>query len=251
MRISIITINYNNRQGLQKTIDSVLQQSFRDYEWIVIDGGSQDGSRQLIEENKSHFAYCVSEPDKGIYNAMNKGLYHAKGDYVFFLNSGDVIAANDVLAQVLPCLTTDIVVGYVKSHGQIAGLRHADFSVADLYNYSFPHQASFIRQDLFTRFGVYDEQWRIVADWAFFIDAIVFGRTEVSFIPLNVSEIQDDGLSSDTVNRNAEAQRLREQKFGPLWQNDLQNALSLKEVLSHPFTKHLYALIYRLRTLLK
>lgn len=251
MKISIITINHNNREGLLKTINSVKQQSFTDYEWIVIDGGSQDGSRQLIEENKTHFAYWVSEPDKGIYNAMNKGIAQAKGDYILFLNSGDVLTSNDILTDVCLYLTSDIVVGYVSSNGQTAGLRHQDFSIADLYNYSFPHQASFIRRDLFTLFGMYDEQWRIVADWAFFIDTIVFGRAKVTFIPLIVSKLQEGGLSSDTSKRNAEAQRLREQKFGPLWQNDLQNALSLKEVLSHPLTKRLYALIYRLRTLLK
>ena len=251
MKISIITVNRNNLDGLRATVNSVKQQSFHDYEWIVIDGGSQDGCRQLIEENQSHFSYWVSEPDKGIYNAMNKGIAQAKGDYVFFLNSGDILTTNDILTDVCSYLTTDIVVGYVSSNGQTSGLRHQDFSIADLYNYSFPHQASFIRRDLFSRFGMYDEQWAIVADWAFFIDTVVFGHTQVSFMPKVVSELQNGGVSSDSSRRSAEAQKLREQKFGPLWQNDLQNALSLKEVLSHPLTKRLYALIYRLRMLLK
>ena len=89
MKLSIITINYNNLAGLQKTIESVVSQTFRDFEWIVIDGGSVDGSRELIERYANSFSYWVSEPDKGIYNAMNKGIVVAKGDYLLFLNSGD------------------------------------------------------------------------------------------------------------------------------------------------------------------
>lgn len=87
--LSIITINYNNKNGVQKTIDSVLSQSFEDYEWIVIDGGSNDGSKELLEKYQEHFAYWCSEPDNGIYNAINKGLSHTTGDYIQFLNSGD------------------------------------------------------------------------------------------------------------------------------------------------------------------
>ena len=85
MKLSIITVNLNNREGLQKTIDSVVNQTFRDFEWIVIDGGSTDGSKELIEQYADHFAYWVSEPDKGIYNAMNKGIKVAKGEYLQFL----------------------------------------------------------------------------------------------------------------------------------------------------------------------
>ena len=88
MKLSIITVNLNNRDGLQRTIDSVVSQTFTDYEWIVIDGGSTDGSRELIGQHQDRFAYWCSEPDKGIYNAMNKGIAHAKGEWLQFLNSG-------------------------------------------------------------------------------------------------------------------------------------------------------------------
>ena len=89
MKLSIITINYNNREGLKRTIESVVNQTFTDFEWILIDGGSTDGSKELIEQYSNRFSYWVSEPDNGIYNAMNKGLRAAKGDYLQFLNSGD------------------------------------------------------------------------------------------------------------------------------------------------------------------
>lgn len=91
MKLSIITVNLNNRDGLKRPIDSVVSQTFTNYEWIVIDGGSTDGSRELIEQYSNHFAYWCNEPDKGIYNAMNKGIAHAKGEWLQFLNSGDVL----------------------------------------------------------------------------------------------------------------------------------------------------------------
>ena len=99
MKLSIITINLNNRDGLQKTIDSVVSQTFRDFEWIVIDGGSTDGSKELIEQYADHFSYWVSEPDKGIYNAMNKGIKVAKGEYLQFLNSGDWLVDEKALER--------------------------------------------------------------------------------------------------------------------------------------------------------
>ncbi|HMK06596.1 MAG TPA: glycosyltransferase, partial [Flavobacterium sp.] len=88
-KISIITINYNESEGLKKTIESVISQTFRDYEFIVIDGNSSDGSKDVIAQYNDKITYALSEPDSGIYNAMNKGIRAAKGDYVFFLNSGD------------------------------------------------------------------------------------------------------------------------------------------------------------------
>ena len=97
MKLSIITVNLNNRDGLQKTIDSVISQTFKDFEWIEIDGGSTDGSKELIEQYAEHFSYWVSEPDKGIYNAMNKGIKVAKGKYLLFLNSGDGLCDEAVI----------------------------------------------------------------------------------------------------------------------------------------------------------
>ena len=92
MKLSIITVNLNNLEGLKKTYESVVSQTFTDYEWLVIDGGSTDGSREFIEQHQDKFAYWCSEPDKGIYNAMNKGIVRAKGEYLNFMNSGDYFA---------------------------------------------------------------------------------------------------------------------------------------------------------------
>ena len=95
MKLSIITINYNNKEGLQRTIDSVIGQTWHDFEWIIIDGGSKDGSKELIEQYQQYFAYWCSEPDKGVYNAMNKGIKHAQGEYLLFLKIHTFVFHND------------------------------------------------------------------------------------------------------------------------------------------------------------
>ena len=101
MKLSVITINLNDAEGLQKTLRSVWErQSFTDFEHIVIDGASTDGSVEVIKKYADKLAYWVSEPDKGIYSAMNKGIVRARGEYLLFINSGDWLA-DDVLAKVL------------------------------------------------------------------------------------------------------------------------------------------------------
>ena len=114
IKISIITINFNNCKGLVQTLDSVAQQTYNNYEHIIIDGASTDGSKSIIEQYKNknpHVTYWVSEKDEGIYNAMNKGITHAQGQYLLFLNSGDYIEPN-ILEQAATSLTgTDIIYG--------------------------------------------------------------------------------------------------------------------------------------------
>ena len=108
MKLSIITINYNNCEGLRETILSVVEQTCKQFEWIIVDGGSQDGSVALLEQYRSYFSYWCSETDKGIYNAMNKGLQHAHGEYCLFLNSGDRLTNNRIIEQVMHELSGDV-----------------------------------------------------------------------------------------------------------------------------------------------
>ena len=172
MRLSIITINFNNRDGLKKTIDSVIAQTYSDFEWIIIDGGSIDGSRELIEQYADHFAYWVSEPDRGIYNAMNKGVRVAKGDYLQFLNSGDWLADETVLER---CFSRDFDADVVFGDlffcsGDNKDLFHypQHLSLRFLYKYSIGHPASFIKREILQT-ELYDEGLKIVSDWKFFL----------------------------------------------------------------------------------
>ena len=111
-KISIITINYNDKIGLSKTINSVLNQSWQKFEFIVIDGGSNDGGLEVIEQNKDKIDYWVSEPDKGVYNAMNKGIKVAKGEYLIFMNSGDTFYDDNVLEKIENQLTAEFDIYY-------------------------------------------------------------------------------------------------------------------------------------------
>ena len=147
MKLSIITVNYNNKAGLQKTIDSVVAQTWRDFEWIIIDGGSTDGSKELIEQYQQHFAFWCSEPDKGVYNAMNKGIDKAQGVYLLFLNSGDVLYDEHVLQNVDDLhLDSDIISGQVERMDNHQLLRVYDNNILKQLFYStLNHQGTLLR----------------------------------------------------------------------------------------------------------
>lgn len=180
MKLSIVTVNLNNRDGLQKTIDSVVSQTFKDFEWIVIDGGSTDGSKELIEQYTDHFAYWVSEPDKGIYNAMNKGVNHAQGEYVLFLNSGDCLWNHDSLQAVfVQSPPADIIYGdYAIINGNTTQTTHYDnkFAFHTILENSICHQSTFTKRKLLLD-DPYDETLKITADWKFLIRKALGGST--------------------------------------------------------------------------
>lgn len=209
MKFSVITINRNNASGLEKTIRSVLQQSYKDFEYIIVDGASTDGSVDVIKENIASVSSVsnpkvqwLGEPDSGIYNAMNKGIRMASGDYLLFLNSGDAFCNEHVLEDVLPTLNAvDIVVGrvnVVNSDGTIqrdVELKHKDITLFPLYLYGIPHQASFVRRVLFDG-CMYDESLKINADWKFFLQTIIMQNASVQVIPLTIADYDGTGISS-------------------------------------------------------
>lgn len=198
MKLSIITINYNDRSGLQKTIESVISQTFRDFEWIVIDGGSTDGSRELIEQNADRFSYWVSEPDHGVYNAMNKGIKVARGEYLQFLNSGDWLFDETSLARCFSHpFTSDIVYGdffFAYKDGKMEKSHFpSQLTLRYFYRRSLGHNASFIKRDLLLG-DLYDERFRIVSDWAFFLKQALKNRS-FEYIDEVVSCFDTDGIS--------------------------------------------------------
>lgn len=168
MKLSIITINYNNLEGLKRTYESVVSQTCQDFEWIIIDGGSTDGSKEFIEEHHDKFAYWCSEPDKGIYNAMNKGIAKAKGEYLNFMNSGDSFYDEYTISNVLSqSLTADLVYGdWIRVYPDREVLKLAPkshFSITIFFE-NVCHQAMFIKSDVLKKEG-YDERLKILADW--------------------------------------------------------------------------------------
>lgn len=236
MKLSIITINYNNKAGLQKTIDSVVAQTWRDFEWIVIDGGSTDGSKELIEQYQQHFAYWCSEPDKGVYNAMNKGIEKAKGEYLNFMNSGDSLQEETVLETVFKeDLYGDMLYGdwnmVVDNDKSVLMKSPTRISLYFFYSSNICHQAMFIKLSVLKKTG-YDETFHVYADWARWIRMCLEGAT-FQYIPVVVCEFDArDGLSRRDLQRlNQEKERLLETVPETI-RVDLDEKALLKEELS-------------------
>ncbi len=201
MKLSIITINYNNAEGLQRTMESVLNQSCRDFEYIVIDGGSSDASKDIILSHRDRLSHWVSEPDNGIYNAMNKGVRVARGEYCLFLNSGDTLVSPDSLKRSVELLGDyDIHSFSLESvRGKIKYIQNppAEISFYSFYRSSLPHPSTFIRRTLFDRVGLYNEAYRIVSDWCFFIDACIKYQASYKAEEMVISHFAAGGISSE------------------------------------------------------
>lgn len=202
MKLSIITINYNNLAGLRKTVESVLAQTYREFEYIVIDGASTDGSAEYVRAHADKLTYWVSEQDTGIYNAMNKGVRAATGEYVLMLNSGDFLVDEYVVEHILPELDgTDIVQGNVlaghNNDRQIRdrGYGRSTISFLDVQRGFFPHQASFCKRELFDRFGYFDESYRYVSDTIFFIKTLGYGGATFRYVDIDIADFDLTGFS--------------------------------------------------------
>ena len=206
--ISIITINYNDITGLKRTLKSVREQTVNDFEHIIIDGNSSDGSKELIQKTKDNYSYWVSEPDKGIYDAMNKGIAQASGNYVLFLNSGDTLYKNYIIHKVQPYLdnNTSIVYGDLSIIGDDRPdfihhyPRKLDFNF--FKNTSLGHPATFIKKELFDLYGIYRTDLKIVSDWAFFLKTICVEKVSYKKIDVIISNFYEGGIST-TVNNVA------------------------------------------------
>lgn len=255
MKLSIITINYNNAEGLRRTMESVLQQTAGDIEYIVVDGNASLNSqaspptpllkergerevrgtlkdieviRSFIKEThelQDGFQRCTwgsgveggyySESDKGIYNAMNKGIQMAKGEYLQFLNSGDVLAAPDVTARMLQALEklnsnavdpdttheTGIIYGNMIKQGIKArkidkGSQGKTFSMLDFYRGTLNHSPAYIRRSLFDRYGLYDETLKIVSDWKWYLQVIALHNIQPRYVNIDVTVFDMTGISN-------------------------------------------------------
>lgn len=201
MILSIITINYNNLDGLKKTMESVFAQTCKDFEYIVIDGASTDGGAEYVREYAKNLTYWVSEKDTGIYNAMNKGVRAANGDYVLMLNSGDFLVDNHVIERILPELNgTDIIQGNIRIKQRNVeyinrGYGRSNISFLDVQNGHFLHQAAFCRRDLFERFGYLDESYKYVSDTIFFIKTLGYGGASFRYVDIDIAYFDMTGVS--------------------------------------------------------
>lgn len=216
MRLSIITINRNNAEGLRETMGSVFRQTYCDFEYIVIDGASTDGSVNVIREmsaslkkglsrdkslNNALSFNWISESDSGIYEAMNKGIRKAKGEYCLFLNSGDFLIASDVLERVFAQNPeADIICARcnVSDNGKVVWTSPylPKVTLKDLYFVGIPHQSTFICRSLFEKYGMYREDFRYNSDIDFWYKAIVLGEATTQGVDVITTDYNLDGVSA-------------------------------------------------------
>lgn len=206
--LSIITINRNNAIGLEKTLQSVLSCNRIDFEHIIVDGASTDDSVEIIrkyEAKKVGHLRWISEPDKGIYDAMNKGIRMASGDYLQFLNSGDCLVSSSVVdkmyfelkrnnypsilyGNMLKCFLDGKVVRDQCFGGQ-------EITFLGFYKGTLNHSPAYIRRTLFAKYGLYDESLRIVSDWKWYLQAIILGGEKPVYTDIDVTLFDMTGIS--------------------------------------------------------
>ena len=262
MKLSIITINRNNAEGLEKTLCSVAAQSFREFEYIVIDGASTDGSVEVIKKYEAQFAHLkwVSEPDRGIYNAMNKGLRMATGDYIQILNSGDCLASNDILERMLAALeeagNPSILYGnMVKCFPD--GRKMVDkcfagqeITMLGMYTGTLNHDPAYVRRDLFEKYGYYDESLKIVSDWKWYMQAIILGDEKPKYVDLDVTLFDMMGISEVNLGLRDAEKRQELEKMLPLpiladydkWHFPIEQ---MRRIKCHPWAYKLVWLLER------
>lgn len=213
--LSIITINWNNCNGLERTMESVSEQTVKEVEYIVIDGGSTDGSVEVIrryEDTLGDRFRWVSEKDEGIYNAMNKGLAMATGDYVEFLNSGDCLASTEAVEKMVLALEKaeypSILYGnMIKCYPDGKMIRDKCFAgqpitMLGMYSGTLNHNPAYIKKELFEKYGYYDDNLKICSDWKWFMKTIIFGDEKAEYTDLDVTTFDMTGISEDEDSRS-------------------------------------------------
>lgn len=198
--ISVITICRNESPHIKKTIQSVKQQTFLDYEHVVIDGGSEDGTVEIIESLSYDKMCWISEPDRGIYHAMNKGLAMARGSYLLFLNGGDALYSENVFREIFSFLTTNkLIAGKIcfEFDDKLSLIEDAPLAMSSafLIESSLFHPATFIHKSLFEKLGPYDESFKIAGDYEFFLRCLKAGAP-YGKVENVIALFRRDGVSS-------------------------------------------------------
>ena len=239
MKLSIITINWNNAEGLRRTLESVAAQTNHTFQHVIVDGASTDGSvdiiKKYVNQSLKYDVLWVSEKDKGIYNAMNKGIRMAKGKYLLFLNSGDALENAEVVENFYKAdVKTDIATGIEKHpNGRlIYPKKEEELCYSHFYRDTLLHQSTFIRRDAFERFGMYNENNRVASDWEWFFRVII--KENASYQPLDfvVADFEGNGISATSDNselRAVERKRVHD-AIVPRVSRDYHELMRLKKV---------------------
>lgn len=253
MKISVVTICRNDAEGLKRTIDSVRWQTYEDIEYIITDGNSTDSTIDIIKSNSDIIDDWVSEPDSGIYNAMNKSLTRCHGDYVIFMNSGDCFYDTNVIKNIF-CdgRSEDVIYGDV-CFKEILSANKAIKSLQDFFCKSpFCHQGVFAKLDC-VRHMKFDETLPIVADWAMFTKLFIEGKS-FKYVPFIVAKCNEGGVSSDAGRNNVERLKFLQSLYSNKVTDDYLELMRLKEGVLYKYYSRIEKtekLKYYLRTILE
>lgn len=215
-KISIITVTLNDRDTIEKTIKSVLNQSYKDIEYIIIDGGSTDGALEIINRYKKNLSYFISEPDKGIYNAMNKGAKKATGDYLYFLNAGDILHNNEVLKEVVENMeNTDMFFGKVMVVGEnnIPNLKGTVSKNKVKLGAKVSQQAVFLKRSVFEKVGGLDEKYKIASDFDL-LCKVFDSNYDVKKSDIIICDFDSSGVSSNLEKAYEDTRKVIYDRYG-------------------------------------
>ena len=222
--LSVITICLNDKTGLEKTILSVKEQTFRNYEHLVIDGGSTDGSVEIINKNADSLSYFISEKDNGRYHAMNKGITASKGHYLLFLNSGDYLTDQNVLEKLFAIKPHSAIeygnVFFDDSYGSRSLYKQPEvLSLEYMMEGTVLHPGAFIKRELFLNLGLYNEDYIIASDYDFFLNAIIKHNVSSHYSNINISVFNTLGISNNDMYKETsmqERKKIQDQYIPPL-----------------------------------
>ena len=262
MKLSIVTINRNNAEGLEKTLQSVASQTYKEFEYVIVDGASTDRSVEVIKSYESRFPHLkwLSEPDKGIYNAMNKGIRMATGDYIQILNSADCLAADDVTERMLGALEKEdhpsilygnMVKCFPNGHQMVdkcfAG---QEITMLGMYTGTLNHDPVYIRRDLFEKYGYYDEALKIVSDWKWFLQAIIYGGEKPKYVDMDVTLFDMTGISEtnkglDKTERKLVLEQLFPEAIIKDYEQNVSSIRQMERLKRHPRAYNMVRLLER------
>lgn len=212
-KITVITVCFNAVNALEKTIKSVLSQTYSNIEYVIIDGGSTDGTIDILKKYTNKISFWCSEHDKGIYDAMNKGISHSNGILLNFMNAGDTFVNDDVIEKIISSyngegfINGNIIRCYKTYKKKSTGITVNPPSTIDFLYDTFHHQASFISKKLFDKYGGYSTKFKLISDWKFAFDCIILHKETYTHIDINVAYFQMDGISSNNSDKYIEERK--------------------------------------------
>lgn len=211
MKISIITASYNSDNNIQRAIDSVASQDYDNIEHIIVDGGSTDNTLKIIETNKHKISIYISEKDKGIYDALNKGIKMATGDVIGFLNSDDVFTNKHVISRVVNCLKikkSDVVYGNLvyQSKEKEENKKTIRYWKSNVYSpgclkwgWMPPHPTVYCKREIYDTWGLYDDNFKISADYDFILRIFKQPTISKAFLPTIIVKMDLGGISNNSL----------------------------------------------------